>query len=97
VGEIPDLYEGAGREGCDSQEGGAEKGNAEALNDRERRHSEVGAPARQDLGSLRNMSRRPGTATSNPVLGLVVTALPKTIPKHHQNFTLTSLKSLKSS
>ena len=53
MGEIPDLYEGAGREGCDSQEGGAEKGNAEALNDRERRHSEVGAPARQDLGSLR--------------------------------------------
>jgi hypothetical protein len=30
-----------------------EAGCEEALNDRERRHSEVGAPVRQDLGSLR--------------------------------------------
>jgi hypothetical protein len=46
---------------------------------------------------LRNTSGRPGTETSNPVLGLVVTALPKTIPEHTSNFTLTPSKSLKSS
>jgi hypothetical protein len=41
------------------------------------------------------MSRRPGAKTSNPVLGLVVTALPKTIPEHNSNFTLTPLQFLK--
>jgi hypothetical protein len=55
-------------------------------NDRERCHSEVGAPARSDQGSLvmlRNTSGRPGTETSNSVLELVVTALPETIPEHN--------------
>jgi len=44
---------------------------------RERCHTEVGAPAKQDSGSLvvRNMSRRPRTETSTLVCGLVVTAL----------------------
>jgi hypothetical protein len=44
---------------------------------RERCHTEVGAPAKQDSGSLvvRNMSRRPRTKTSTLVCGLVVTAL----------------------
>jgi len=44
---------------------------------RERCHTEVGAPAKQDGGSLvvRNMSRRPRTATSTLVCGPVVTAL----------------------
>jgi hypothetical protein len=44
---------------------------------RKRCHTEVGAPAMQDCGSLvlRNMSRRPRTETSTLVLGPVVTAL----------------------
>jgi hypothetical protein len=43
----------------------------------ERCHTEVGAPAQLDGSSLvvRNMSRRPRTATSPLVCGLVVTAL----------------------
>jgi hypothetical protein len=35
--------------------------------------------------------------TSNPVFGLVVTALPKTIPEHNENFTITPFQSLKPS
>jgi hypothetical protein len=46
------------------------------------------------LVMLRNMSGRPGTATSHPVLGLVVTAQPKTIPEHNWNFTLTWVEAL---
>src|SRR5438105_11669548 len=44
---------------------------------RKRCHTEVGAPAKQDNGSLvvRNMSRRPRTETSTLVFGPVVTAL----------------------
>src|SRR3989441_12779617 len=40
---------------------------------------EVGAPAKQERGSVvvRNMARRPRTATSPLVCGPVVTALPK--------------------
>jgi hypothetical protein len=59
-------------------------------NGRERRHTEVGAPAKQDLKFLvlRNTSRRPGTETSNPVFGPVVTALPRTIPQNHPTFSL---------
>ena len=87
MGKSPSVCEGAGAESRGSQEIREKKGDAEAVNNRERRHTEVGAPARQDYGSLRNMSRRPGTETSHPVLGLVVTALPKTIPEHTSNFT----------
>ena len=57
------------------------------VNSRERRHSEVGAPARQDYGSLRFWAKEhvqtPRAKTSNPVLGLVVTALLKTISEHN--------------
>src|SRR5207244_10042101 len=43
---------------------------------KERCHKEVGAPAQQDCGSsvYGNMSGRPVTETSTPVLGPVVTA-----------------------
>jgi hypothetical protein len=44
---------------------------------------------------LGNTSGRPGTETSIPVLGLVVTALPKTIPEHNSNFIFPPSKSLK--